>query len=77
MRKKFLTLVLICAIMGFTLYLKPGMTFKNGSDSMRVKYVAGEGVILLGQAGRLVKVTSEDGKRYYIPVDNILFIAED
>ncbi len=64
--------------MGFTLYLKPGMTFKNGSDSMRVKYVAGEGVLAtLGQAGRLIKVTSEDGKRYYIPVDNILFIAED
>ncbi len=72
MKKKFLTLFLVCAIMGFTLYLKPGMTFKDGSDCIRIK-----GLISLGQAGHLLKVTSEAGKRYYIPVENILFIAED
>gem|GEM_PF-4492993 len=65
-------------VIGFVLYLKPGLKFPDGSNSMKVKYVTQEGTIAsVGQQGRIVKVTGEDGKRYYIPVDNILYLIED
>jgi hypothetical protein len=73
--KKFLSLLFI---LGFVLYLKPEFKFPDGSHSMKIKYAISEGVIAsVGQQGRLVRVTSESGKRYYIPVENILCIIEE
>jgi hypothetical protein len=73
--KKFISLLFV---LGFVLYLKPGLKFPDGSDSMRAKYASKEGVVMsVGQQGRIIKVVSDGGKSYYIPIENILCIIEE
>lgn len=72
--------LMLFVVIGAILYLKPGLKFPDGTDSLRIKGGLGDTVFSsfsVGQTGRIVKVTGEDGKRYYIPVDNILLIKED
>jgi hypothetical protein len=70
-------LIALLFVIGFVLYLKPEFKFPDGSNTMRVKQVNGGLVSSIGQQGRIALVVSESGKRYYIPVDNILFIVEE
>lgn len=81
--KKFISLLFV---LGFVLYLKPEFKFPDGSNS--IKYASKEGVIsvkkrgelekeLSSLQGRIIKVVSEAGKYYYIPVANILCIIEE
>lgn len=73
--KKFISLLFV---LGFVLYLKPEFKFPDGSNSARIKYASKEGVVMsVGQQGRIIKVVSEAGKYYYIPVANILCIIEE
>ncbi len=72
--KKYLSLLLV---LGFVLYLKPGTYFPNGQNSVKVKYSNGGVVASVGQAGNVMLVVTEDGKRIYIPVENVFFIMEE
>jgi len=78
--KKFISLLFV---LGFILYLKPGFQFEGNmlcpnKNCMKIKYISGEGMVSsIGQQGRIIKVVGEDSKRYYIPVDNILYIIEE
>jgi len=78
--KKFVAMLFV---LGFILYLKPGFKFEGNQlcpaqNCMKIKFVPSEGIIAsVGQQGRVIKVVGEDSKRYYIPVDNILYIIEE
>ena len=48
--KKFISLLFV---LGFILYLKPGLKFENNQNCMTIKFVPSEGVIAsVGQAGQ-------------------------